>query len=170
MTTDHEGWGADIGPDPQFSYVPLNRAKAKRSGKTPEAKVTAAIDKYLSTLGCIVIRTNSGAWQGEDGNYILGAKAGTSDKTLCLPGGHFAALEIKAGTNTLSAAQKRYKARVESLGGLFIEAHTVAELRAGLVAAFGPQQVAQWEAQTQAQTSAKAARRRALMQKNGQKP
>lgn len=142
-----EPWAFDGPPtDYERSYVPLNRDKKKRSGTTPEAKVSKAIDAYLSLIGCINIRTNSGAWQDEHGNYIYGAKAGTSDKTLCLPGGgRFAAVECKAGTNTLSEAQKRYKARVVALGGLFIEARSVADLRAGLVAAFGAQTVADWE-------------------------
>lgn len=142
-----EGWSIDPGPptDYERSYVPLNRQPKKRGGTTPEAKVSKKIDDYLSLIGCINIRTNSGAWQDEHGNYIYGAKAGTSDKTLLLPGGRFCAVECKAGTNTLSDAQRRYKSRVTALGGLFIEARSVADLRAGLVAAFGEQTVTDWE-------------------------
>jgi hypothetical protein len=154
--------------DPQFSYVARNHDKPRRTGKTPEAKVTKAIDDYLTWLGCIAIRTNAGAWKDENGHTITGAKAGTSDKTLCLPGGLFAALEIKAGTNTLSDAQKAYKARVEALGGIFIEAHSVAEARAGLCAAVGAAKVAEWEQAAASRADAKATRREALMRKNGQ--
>jgi len=141
-----EPWGYDGPPtDYQFSYVPLNRAKSKRSGKTPEAKVTAACDTYLALIGALVIRTNAGSWKDDAGNVIMGAKGGTSDKTILLPGGRFCALELKAGKNTLSDAQKRYKQRVESLGGLFIEAHSKDELRDALVQAFGAQAVQDWE-------------------------
>jgi len=135
MTTD----------DYQFTHVPLNRDKPKRSGKTPEARVTAACDAYLQMIGCLAIRTNSGQWKDDAGNIIMGAKGGTSDKTLLLPGGRFCALELKAGKNTLSDAQKRYKQRVEALGGLFIEAHSKDDLRAALVAAYGLQCVEDWE-------------------------
>lgn len=168
--SDLDGWGHD-GPatDSQFSYVARTKQPAKkRSGKTPEAKVTAACDAYLKSIGALVIRTNSGSWSDEQGNIIMGAKGGTSDKTLCLPGGHFAALELKAGTNTLSAAQQAYKARVERLGGVFIEAHSAAELRAGLVQAFGADRVASWEAAAACAVDAKAQRRAALMKKMGQ--
>lgn len=130
--------------DYQFSYV-ARRPPTPKKGKTPEAKVTAACDAYLKLIGALVIRTNAGAWADENGNVIMGAKAGTSDKTVLLPGGRFIALELKAGKNTLSEAQKRYKARVVALGGLFIEAHGKDELRAALIEAFGAQTVADWE-------------------------
>jgi hypothetical protein len=148
-----EGWNAEIGPptDYERSYVPLNRAKPKRSGSTPEAKVSAAIDKYLSLIGAIVIRTNAGSWQDEHGNYIYGAKAGTSDKTVAIPAQEgrsaaFLALEVKSATGRQSPAQKAYQARVEAIGGLYILARSVEDVRSALIAAFGVSTVAQWEA------------------------
>lgn len=131
--------------DYQFTHVPLNRTPKKRSGATPEAKVTAAVDKYLKLIGVLSIRTNAGSWRDDSGNIIMGAKGGTSDKTLLLPGGRFAALELKAGTNTLSDAQKAYRQRVLGLGGLFIEARSADDVRAALVEAYGAQTVADWE-------------------------
>jgi hypothetical protein len=159
MTFD-EGWSAEPGPptDYERTYVPLNRAKPKRSGSTPEAKVSAAIDKYLSLIGAIVIRTNSGSWQDEQGNYIYGAKAGTSDKTVCLPlpapseyaqegrSAAFLALEVKSATGRQNEAQKRYQARVEAIGGLYILARSADDVRQALIAAFGAAVVTQWEA------------------------
>jgi hypothetical protein len=117
----------------------------KRSGKTPEAKVSAKVDAYLKTIDAINIRTNSGSWQDDTGHYILGAKAGTSDKTVCLPNGRFCAIETKSTKGTLTDAQRRYRARVERLGGIYIEARSREDVRAGLVAAFGEMEVARWE-------------------------
>lgn len=146
-----EPWGYDGPPtDYERSYVPLNRAKPKRSGATPEAKVSKAIDKYLSLIGAIVIRTNSGSWQDEHGNYIYGAKAGTSDKTVAIPAqeGHsatFLALEVKSATGKQSEAQKRYQRRVEAIGGLYILARSVEDVRQALFAAFGLDTIVGWE-------------------------
>ncbi len=128
----------------QFTHVPLNRDKPKRGGKTPEAKVTAACDAYLKLIGCINIRANAGAWQDDSGNTIQGAKAGTSDKVLCVAG-RFVALELKAAKGVQSEAQKEFQSRVMALGGVYILAHDKDELRAALVTAFGAQAVADWE-------------------------
>lgn len=132
--------------DYQFTHVPLNRAKPKRSGPTPEAKVSAACDRYLKKIGAITIRTNAGSWTDEQGNVIMGAKAGTSDKTVCLPGGAFVAVEVKSATGRQTDAQKRYQQRLEAIGGVYILARSAADLRAGLVEAFGESIVAGWEA------------------------
>ena len=157
----------DTRNDTQRNHLRPPQSK-RRSGKTPEAKVTAACDKYLQSIGALVIRANAGSWVDDQGNTIMGAKAGTSDKVLCLPGGHFAALELKAGRNTLTDAQKRYKARVESLGGCFIEAHSVDDLRAGLVTAYGEHRVASWERAGRERDMAKKAERLALKKRMGQ--
>lgn len=142
----------DMTPDELRAYAQRSNAAMyhkptpkKRTGKTPEAKVAAQIDAYLKKLGAINIRTNAGAWKGDDGNFIQGAKAGTSDKTVCLPGGAFCAVECKAGKNGLSEAQERYQARVERLGGLYIVARSAADVRVALVERFGEQAVKEWE-------------------------
>lgn len=129
------------------------KAPAKRRGKTPEAKVKGQVDAYLKGLGVINIRTNAGSWQGEDGRWIYGAKAGTADRVVCLPGSLsggracFAAIEDKSATGKLSESQRRYRARVESLGGIYIVAHSAADVRAALVAEFGEQAVSNLEQQ-----------------------
>ncbi len=119
------------------------RPKPKR--KHPEAKVSASVDAYLKKIGAIAIRTNAGSWQDEQGHWIMGAKAGTSDKTCCLPNGIFCAVETKSARGRLSDAQQRYQARVERLQGIYIEARSVADVRAGLVARFGEDVVRGWE-------------------------
>lgn len=121
-------------------YVP-----PKRKGPTPEAKVSAAVDKYLKKIGVINIRTNAGAWSDDSGNVIMGAKAGTSDKTCCIAG-RFVAVECKAEKGKQSEAQAKYQARVEALGGLYILARSAADVRTALVATFGEATVNGWEA------------------------
>lgn len=117
----------------------------KRAGKTPEAKVKNAVDAYLKKLSVINIRTNAGSWQDESGRWIYGAKAGTSDRVVCLPNGVFCAIEDKSTTGKQSDAQTRFQQRVESLGGLYILARSVADVRAALVARFGEDVVRGWE-------------------------
>jgi hypothetical protein len=56
----------------------------------------------------------------------------------------FCAIEDKATTG-LSEAQRKYKARVESLGGLFFEARSVSDVRAAFVAEFGEDAVTKLE-------------------------
>lgn len=160
--------------DSQPVHVPLNRQAKKRGGKTPEAKVTAACDKYLASIGAIVIRTNAGNWSDDSGNIIMGAKAGTSDKVVCLPPARgrpapFVALELKSPTGRPTDAQRAFQARVEALGGLYILAHSAVELRARLVDHFGESVVIEWEDAGRQRQQAKTARRDALMRKNGQK-
>lgn len=130
--------------DYERSYVPLNRQPKKRSGKTPEAKVSAAIDRYLASLPCLPLRTSAGLIE-IDGRKIQMGRAGVSDRSVLFEGGVWVSIEIKATTG-LSDAQKRYRARVEALGGLYIEARSADDVRAALVARFGAQAIASWEA------------------------
>lgn len=112
---------------------------------TPEAKVSAAVDRYLKKIKAINIRTNAGAWQDDQGYFIQGAKAGTSDKTCCIAGA-FVAIETKSATGTQRENQKRYQARVEAMGGLYILARSAGDVRKALVARFGEALVVSWEA------------------------
>lgn len=141
--------------DPSIDWAAEMRARreamrpkppTKRKGKTPEAKVKNQVDAYLKKLGVINIRTNAGSWQDAGGRWIYGAKAGTSDRVVCLPNGIFCAIEDKSTTGTQREAQARFQARVEALGGLYILARSAGDVRAALVARFGEEQVAQWEA------------------------
>lgn len=125
----------------------LRYSPPKRTTRTPEAKVKAQVDAYLKKIGAINIRTNAGSWKDDSGNVIMGAKAGTSDHTCCLPGGAFCAIEDKAAHGRLSDAQKRYRERVEAMGGIYIEARSAADVRAALVAIYGEATVKGWEKQ-----------------------
>jgi hypothetical protein len=121
------------------------KATTKRKGKTPEAKVKAAIDAYLKQIGAINIRTNAGSWQDETGHWIMGAKAGTADNIACIAGA-FVAIEAKSATGTQREAQARFQQRVEARGGLYILARSVEDVRAKLAERFGEDTVRGWEA------------------------
>jgi hypothetical protein len=122
----------------------VRRPPTKKKTKTPESKVSTAIDKYLKKIGAINLRTNAGSWTDDNGRVIMGVKAGTADKHVCLPGGYFCAVEAKATTKQ-TEAQEKYQARVETLGGLYILARSAADVRAALVERFGETTVKGWE-------------------------
>lgn len=181
MTTwvDETSWGPidPAGPDTaainyaaQMAHTGRVTTPAKkRKGVTPEAKVTKACDAYLQSIGALVIRTNSGSWRDDSGNVIMGARGGTSDKVICMPGmGRFVALELKAANGVQSEAQKQFQARVIALGGIYILARSVDELRAALVAAFGHECITDLETLGAARQRAKKAQLAALKKANGQ--
>lgn len=123
----------------------LRYSPPKRTTRTPEAKVKAQVDAYLKKIGAINIRTNAGSWSDDNGNTIMGAKAGTSDHTCCLPGGAFCAIEDKAEKGRQSDPQKKYQARVEAMGGIYILARSASDVRAALIALYGETVVKGWE-------------------------
>lgn len=127
------------------AYVKPSRA---RKGPTPEAKIAQKIDAYLKKLTPrpVVTRANAGSWSDDSGRVIMGAKAGTSDKICLFPGGVWVGIETKATTDQ-SEPQQRFQARVEALGGLYVLARSVADVRAALVARFGETEVRRWETQ-----------------------
>lgn len=115
----------------------------KRTGKTPEAKVSAAIDRYLTKIGALSLRTSAGLAEIEGRKIQIGQR-GTSDRVCCIAS-VFVAVEIKATTRT-TAAQEKFLTNVKLHGGLAVVAYSVADLRAGLVERFGLATVEQWEA------------------------
>jgi hypothetical protein len=159
MTMNDEiPWAFDGSPtDYELGHVSRHKpTPKKRSGMTPEAKVSKAIDTYLKTLPCLPLRTSAGLIE-IDGRKIQMGRAGVSDRTVLFQGGLWASIEIKATTG-LSEAQKRYKGRVEDLGGLFIEARSADDVRQALIVVFGETTVDMWEAT--ARLMKKAARKR----------
>lgn len=130
--------------DPNWAHA-IRRPPTKKKTKTPEAKVSTQVDRYLKKIKVINIRTNAGSWADDEGRMIMGAKAGTADKHLCLPNGVFCAVETKSAVGKQSEAQAKYQARVESLGGLYVLARSSADVRSALVARFGEATVKGWE-------------------------
>lgn len=117
----------------------------KRSGTTPEAKVSNAIDRYLKQLGFYVLRTSAGMAE-IDGRKMSIGRAGTHDRTCCAPGGCYVSIEIKSAAGTPTPAQLRQKEFIERRGGLVIVARSTDDVRAALVARFGEATVCGWEA------------------------
>lgn len=118
---------------------------AKRSGKTPEAKVKAEVERYLKQIGALSLRTGAGLVVVGDRKFSTG-RAGGSDLTALLPGGFWLSVETKSATGRLSDLQRRYGETVTALGGLFVVARGKADVRAALVARFGEAVVRAWEA------------------------
>lgn len=145
MTTPEEIKAAAIASHKAMYHKPEPK---RRQGKTPEAKVSAAIDRYLKKIGALSLRTSAGLAE-IDGRKIQIGQPGVSDRTVCLPavdGGRsaFCALEIKA-TTKLTLAQVKYLERVRSLGGITIVAYSVEDVRQALIKHFGEETVKAWE-------------------------
>lgn len=111
----------------------LRAEPSKRSGKTPEAKVSAAIDRYLKSIGALNLRTSAGVAQFGERKMMIGA-AGTSDRTCCIRG-RFVAIEIKSATGQTTERQEQYLARVRAAGGVAIVARSAEDVKAALVEA-----------------------------------
>lgn len=127
------------------TYVPLNRsAKPQRSGATPEAKIAKQIDDYLKLLDFYVLRTSAGMAEIDGRTIALGRK-GTHDRTCCAPNGRYVSIEIKSAKGSATPAQLRQREFIQRRQGVVIIPHSVEELRAGLVQAFGEQTVSDWE-------------------------
>jgi hypothetical protein len=167
--SDHDGWGVEPSPitEYQLQHVARNRTPAKKKYKKPEGDIQKACTEYMEHLGFIVMRTNAGVIKIAEGQYFHGVPEGYADLHCCA-WGLFLAVETKAPKKDLKPKQEEYRAKVEAKGGTYIAPHSVAELRTGLVAAYGLQRVAQWEADAASRVNAKAQRREALMRKNGQ--
>ena len=115
----------------------------KKRGKTPEAKVSRKVCAYLDAITSVNLRTGAGLIRTDNRAFSMGKK-GTADRTCCLLG-RSVAVETKA-TTTMTPDQIVYRDAVLSEGGVFIEAHSVDDLRAALGHAFGVQQLAAWDA------------------------
>lgn len=155
--------------DYERSYVARRQAKPKTTRKRTEGNIQAKVVEYLELLGCLVLRTNAGAIEIAPGQWFHGIKEGGADLHCCTPHGCFLAVETKAPKKGLRPKQQEYRQRVEALNGTYITCSSVEALKTALVASYGPQRVASWEAEGQARLAAKRAQREALMKRNGQK-
>lgn len=75
---------------------------------TPEAKQKAKVKKILESLCAYYVMPIGGPY----------ARNGVADFLVCLPGGRFAALEIKAGKGKATLLQLRELEKVQQCGGL----------------------------------------------------
>ena len=92
----------------------------KRKAK-PAADSEAAIQKhiinYLTRIGAVVLRTNSGQIATAAGHTIRLGAAGTSDLTV-LHRGVWYSIEVKKPGNVATALQSAYLDRVNTAGGV----------------------------------------------------
>lgn len=88
---------------------------------TTEKEIQDAIISYITIIGGHTIRTNSGVVriENEDGSsrFFRGAEKGTSDLTACLPGGRFAAIEVKRPGKKPTSDQLLYLEKIAEIGG-----------------------------------------------------
>jgi hypothetical protein len=91
--------------------------------KHPEKLVRDKIIKYLTSIGAFVINTPAGLMAVEGRTFSTG-EAGRADLHCCLRG-RFLAIETKAKDKRPTEAQRRYGARVEKAGGIWICADCV---------------------------------------------
>lgn len=80
-----------------------------------ETELSRKITEALETIGCMVIRVQSGSLQMR-GRRIRAAKAGTPDLCVLVPGGRTVWLEVKTDTGKLSDVQKRTHDRMRAMG------------------------------------------------------
>lgn len=116
----------------------------KRTGKTPEAKVKAEVERYLTKIGALSLRTGAGLITVGDRTFSTG-RSGCSDLTVLLPGGFWLSVETKSQRGAPSDLQRRYGEKVAALSGLFVVARNKDDVRQVLVARFGEDMVRRWE-------------------------
>lgn len=155
--------------DYERTYVARRPPSRKPTRKRTEGDIQVKCCEYLAELGMIVMRTNAGAIEVAPDRWFHGVPEGYADVHACTPHGCYLALETKAPKKGLRPKQAEYRDRVKSNAGVYIVAHSVAELRDELCKAYGAQRVGAWESEARARKQAKAELRDALMKRNGQK-
>lgn len=109
------------------------RRKSTSPRGKPEKHNQDRIWRHLvQVYGAMPRRVNSGQWQTAEGDFVMGAKAGTSDllvlvcyiinETVRI--GVYCAIETKSMQGRASEAQERFIARVLALGGIACVART----------------------------------------------
>lgn len=105
-----------------------------------ESDVTRVCTDWLTLIGAVVVRVNSGGMP-IDGRYVkFNSEDGCADTLVCLPGGRWLSLELKRPGRDRTkperrARQEAHRARVRAAGGLAIVARSLDELQAELTKA-----------------------------------
>jgi hypothetical protein len=142
-TPIHDEHGNPVS-DATASYVARNRPAPKRRGPTPEAKVLADCTAYLEQCGFYVLRTSAALAIFGDRKMQVG-RAGGHDITACSPSGRFVSVETKSAKGTPTPAQLRQRRFILRRNGIVLIPHSKAELRSGLIEAFGADAINVWE-------------------------
>lgn len=100
-----------------------------------ESEIQRAILDYLTSIGAVAIRVNSGVHIIQDSNgstrAFHGAPAGTSDIIACYRG-RYVAIECKARRGKTTPAQEDFINRVIEAGGVAFVARSVDDVETQL--------------------------------------
>jgi len=110
---------------------PAPRTRKRAPKKDRESTVLHDCLKLLHKQGVYAWRNNSGTlWS--NGQPVSFGYPGSADIIGLLSNGCFLAVECKSATGRQSAKQKKFQARIEANGGLYILVRTVEELEVAL--------------------------------------
>jgi len=124
--------GVSVPPVPTVSAPTPRTRKRKRAAKEDrESTVLHDCLKLLHKKGIYSWRNNSGTlWSG--GQPVSFGYPGSADIIGLLSGGRFLAVECKSATGRQSAKQKKFQAKIEANGGLYLLVRSAEELEGGL--------------------------------------
>lgn len=117
------------------------RQKRSRTNNKPEKLAQDRIWKHIiDVYGAVPRRINSGSWKTETGDFVAGAKAGTSDliAELCIiidddvRIGVYLAIETKSMSGKPTPAQTKFLERCRALGGIGVVARTTLDVDAAI--------------------------------------
>ena len=106
---------------------PRTPTKPKRKPAGSEAAIQKQIVDYLTRIGAVVLRTNSGQLTTATGHTIRLGAAGTSDLTV-LHCGIWYSIEVKKPGNHPTPLQSAYLERVNAAGGVGVVATSLDEV------------------------------------------
>lgn len=84
-----------------------------------ESELQRQILGYLALKGIFHYRNNSGAFKREDGHFYRFGALGAPD-IICVIGGQYFGIEVKAPTGKQSDHQKAFQAALEAAGGRYV--------------------------------------------------
>ena len=105
---------------------PPTKPKRKAAADS-EAAIQKHIINYLTRIGAVVLRTNSGQIATATGHTIRLGAAGTSDLTVLYRGVWYS-IEVKKPGNVATALQSAYLERVNTAGGVGFVATSLDEV------------------------------------------
>lgn len=92
-----------------------------------ESDIQRQILDYLALKGIFHYRNNSGAFDnGHGGFYRFGAKG--SPDIICVIGGRYVGIEVKAPRGRQSDHQKEFQAKLEAAGGKYVLAYSLEDV------------------------------------------
>lgn len=129
MTDD---WVDEFVNSPQRPHGPVRHKRKPGPAAKLRRDVIAAI-QGLKHLGSrpVVVPVFSGGIEIEGKRYLLG-RLGASDLVICWHG-LFAAIELKAGRDTVKPVQAKFAERVQQAGGVYIVARRPQDAVDGLI-------------------------------------